>query len=305
VGRYYERIQEYRIIARGANGTGYPLIGLTEPSPLVITSISSFFRRIEQSARAYGLTLGGRVAGVSFAGYAADEHLREEQIHERQENPPVDTWVADGWSAGLAAQGRLPRVGALVTGQVRYAKLHGDARRLDLEGIVVRGRESALDLAGEVRWATPDSLWYLAAVVTTRHESRVQLDYVAELRSDIGSWLPGAAVEIARRVGPGTRVAFGAAYAGHYAASTMPNPTTKGPIYQLLIAPELSLDASQAQAVAAQATLVHRLRGATSAWVRVGYERLAPADTPGQSTLPLRPNGDRKGWSVSLGLVTN
>lgn len=304
-GRYGERVDEYTIYGRGATGSAVPLQGLAEPSPLVISSLSPYYRRIEQAALAYGLTLAGRLLGVAWAGYAADERLREEQTSMRQERPALDTWEADGWSAGLAVQARVPGVGALATGHARYAKLGGEARRNDLEGIVFRGRETALELEGEVRYWSRDSLWFGAVAAGTVRESRLRQDYVAQLLSDVASWQPGVAVEIGQRTVGGTRVSVGTAYTVYRAISRIPDPATQGPLYQLLIAPELSLASSQATALALQATVAHPLRRSTSAWMRLTFEKLKPTASSGASALPFRPGGERRSWSILLGVLTN
>ncbi|MDH3498345.1 MAG: hypothetical protein OER21_16435, partial [Gemmatimonadota bacterium] len=127
-------------------------------------------------------------------------------------------------------------------------------------------------------------------------------DYLAELTADVGAWTPGASLAVARRVGRPTDLSVGVSWAGHYASARLPNPTLRGPAYQFLVAPELSLEATQAAALALHATARYRVGGGSALWARIRYDAVRPQG----DSLPLGPAPDSRRTTVTyqLGLIT-
>jgi len=83
--------------------------------------------------------------------------------------------------------------------------------------------------------------------------------------------------------------------------ATRPVGHDKGPAYQRLIAPELSLEAGQAAALALHATLRYRTGGASALWAGIRYDGVRPRG----DSLPLGPAADSRRTTVTyqVGLI--
>jgi hypothetical protein len=91
------------------------------------------------------------------------------------------------------------------------------------------------------------------------------------------------------------------------AVSSIPNPSFRGPVCQLLLAPELSLYGTSATPQAASVTLRHRLSPGVALWMRARFESARPGEavTSSGSGVPFRPTGERTLVSASLGAILN
>lgn len=275
------------------------LEGYADPDPRLVGNSPGYFRRVDRDARAYTGVLGFSALGIDVDGWLSRERTRLGYFSARQENPPTDHWNADGWSAGAAARWTLPGHRALVVARVRRASLDGTAERSDLTGFIVRAADHTLELSGEARWWSPDSAWGVGLVAQTAQEDRARRDYVAEAYSSITSWLPGASLEVARRILPATSVSVGAGLGRQYTSSRLPNPANMGPVYGALVAPELALYAADASARSVGVTLRQEARGA-SWFVRGAWESASPGAA---AVGGFAPSGTRSLWSLGGGVV--
>lgn len=303
--RYQQSNETFQVTARGGTtGAAFLLIGFSEPLRQPIVSIQPFIRRFEREASAWSPSVAGTLFGATWTAALARERLRDEQ-RASAVNPDVgtDRWLADGWAWTVAAQRPFRAFGwtALARAGARGRSLEGDATIATIDGIILTQRETDLGIDAELRVASPDTAWQMALGFVTRGITRDWADYLAELSADIETWTPGASVEVARRVGRPTDLALGFAWAGHFASARLPNPALRGPAYQQLIAPELSLEATQAAGVAWHGTLRYRLAPASALWIRLRYDEVRPRG----DSLPLgpAPEARRKTVTFQLGLT--
>jgi hypothetical protein len=96
-------------------------------------------------------------------------------------------------------------------------------------------------------------------------------------------------------------VAGGAALSAYGADGGIPDPTDLGVAYRAYVAPELSLEASDARAFAASLSALWAVLPGGSLWARVPRSSLGGSDAAFQ--LPLAPGGERTGWRVEVGVV--
>jgi hypothetical protein len=286
-----------------APGTVYVLDGYSEPDPRAVTPQSLFFYRTDRSAWADGLAATGTLAGAQWTLYRERASRTDKHVSARRLDAPTDRWRATGSAYGLAAQRAVPRYDLLLTAGWRYERLHGDATRADLTGIIFGATEDVWSATGEVRYAPAASPWIGAATFSLVRENRRREDFIAETRSELKTWTPGVGVEVARVFGANA-VAAGYAAAFYAPSGGIPDPSTMGPIYQQLVASEQSLYATRAQPSLATVTLRHTFASGTAVLLRARRESVSAAgDALATGTLPFAPQGSRTLWDVSLGVV--
>jgi hypothetical protein len=300
--RYVDDVEEFSILALGANGTVYQLLGLSEPLAIAITSSQPYYRRFERHASAFGGGASGRVLGATWAAFWQSERRRERQTSDRAAVRQFDRWRADATTWGLIAEGRLPWVGLVVRGGIRRTTLDGTAGIATLEGVINERHEAALDVELSVRAGTADSLWLAGLVIGANRREQRQDDFLAQLSASVATWSPGVTVELARRLGRATAIAAALGYAGRSAVATIPNPVGKGPGYQVYVAPDLGWSATQATARTVTVVVRQRVRAATSVWF--GLHHLTRSPTGG--TVPGGPEttARRTTTALQLGAVT-
>lgn len=303
--RYQQVNETFQVTARGgATGTAFLILGLSEPLSQPIVTIQPFIRRFEREAHAWSPSVAGTVFGAAWMAALARERIVDEQ-RASAVNPDVgtDRWEADGWSWTVAAQRPFRAFGwrALASAGARGRSLEGDASIATIDGTILTQRETELGIDAELRAASPDTAWQVALGFATRHATREWTDYLAELTADLSAWSPGASVAVARRVGRPTDLSLGLAWAGRYASARLPNPALRGPAYQFLVGPELSLDATQATAFAVHATVRYRVGLSSALWASLHYDTARPQG----DSLPLGPAPDSRRTSVTyqIGLV--
>ncbi len=247
------------------------------------------------------MALRGALWDVDWVVYGERTWRREKHASELVANRPAERWEADGRALGAAAQRPFLAGALLATTYIRASSLDGDAYRHDLEGAIFRANESVLDATTDLRYLPPGSPWMLALVGSLQRESRRRNDFIAEIWSDIEGWTTGIGLEVARALGPSTSVslAYGASF--YWANSSIPNPELMGPIYQELLAPELSLYATSATATLGTLGIRHRFGPNTSLLLRAQRESVSPRGS--QPQLPFAPRGERTRWNGSLALV--
>jgi hypothetical protein len=269
--RYVDDVEEFSILALGANGTVYQLLGLSEPFAIAVTSIQPYYRRFERHASAVGGGVSGRAFGATWAAFWQSERRRERQTSDRAAVRQFDRWRADATTWGVMAERPLPWCGLVVRGGIRRSSLDGTAEIATLEGVINERHETALDLELSVRAGTADSLWLAGLVLGASRREQRQDDFLAQLAASVATWSPGLTVELAHRLGRSTAVAGAVGYAGRYAVATIPNPAGKGAGYQAYVAPELGWSATQATARTVTVVVRQRVRAATSVWLGLHY----------------------------------
>jgi hypothetical protein len=301
-GRWMGGNETVLLPATAAPGRLYILDGYSDPDPLDIQPSTPFFRRTERDAFAWGLGASGSLAGASWVAFAERTRRTDDHFSARIENPPTDRWHATGSAYGLAAQWAVPRYDLLVTAGWRYERLHGDATRADLTGIIFRASERVWHATAEVRYTPAASPWLAAATVALNRESRRREDFIAETRSDLKTWTPGVGLEVARVFGA-TAISAGYAIAFYEPFGGIPDPSSLGPIYQRLIAPELALYGTGARPTRATLTLRHTFPSGTALLLTARRESVGASGDVLTTTLPYTPKGSRTLWNVSLGVV--
>lgn len=301
-GRWVGDRESLTLVGRPGTGVVYQLEGYAEPTPREVVAPNLFYlRKMERNAFAGGLALSGTLWDANWVVFWELTTRDEKHYSEQKAHPAADRWTADGRVLGGAVQRAFFNDALLVTGYLRSTHLNGDATRFDLEGVIFRGEESVLLVGADVRYVPTGSPWMLGLVFTTFRESRRRRDFIAELRTEIESWTPGAAVEIARALGETTRVSLGYGVSYFSAVSTLPDPEPLGPQYQRLIAPELSFYATRAMATTASLAVRQDLGSRTALLVRGHRESLAGRDS--EPSVPFAPTGERTLWNLSLSLL--
>jgi hypothetical protein len=288
-------------------GLVYLLHGYAEPDPRVVNQLPPYLRRIQGDARVSGLAAEGVWLGTRWTAFTEWTRRLNTQSSQRSNDPPKDRWSASGWTAGGAVQRRFLNQALIVTAAGRYSRLRGDATRLDLEGVAFRARESVLSSWLDVWYAPGDLPWSVTAALGVSRESRLREDFVDAIASDIVAWTPGLAVEVARSIAPSTAVAVGAGLSQYAAVSSIPNPSFRGRVYQLLLAPELALYGTSSTAQTASFTVRHRLNPGAALWMRARVESARPGEavTASGSNIPFGPEGERTLASLSFGVILN
>lgn len=301
-GRGQGWTEQLIIASQGEPGLVHQLKGYAEPEPIVVFgSPPSYPRRIEHDAWSAGVGAAGDLAGLVWTAFAATTHRSETQTSELFSNdPPVDGWEASGPIIGGALQATLlGRV--LATLEARWVGLEGSATRMDLEGVIFRADESALVVTSDFRIAPSRSPWSGALGLSMRRETRERRDGIAEFGTDIEGWVHSGALEVAHWFGD--RFIASAAYAGSFYSRTasLPDPSGLGPAYQDLIAPELAYYATESISHQGALTFRWNPQGVTSLWLQGRYGVLKPLE--GEVPLEFAPQGERRSWSVALGVV--
>jgi len=298
MARWRQAAHNLTVFSLAAPSRVYAPTGYNEPTAFNLSSIA-FQRRLERSAWAAGLQVAGRTGGVEWVAYGQRESLTEDRFNPGSNDPLIDAWEADGWTAGAAAQlGLGERL--LLTVDGRYRTLDGDGVRGDIELRNFTSDESRLEAGGELR-LLPGSGWEAAASARVVRESRRRGDLIENTFSDISSWEPTVAGEIARHLSERFAVAVGGAFASYAPTATTPDPSEIGEAYAEWTAPELGLYATEATAWGATMTMRAQPGETVFVWLRGRYGSVSAGtvDNPQPDT----PTGDRDGWGLSLGVT--
>jgi hypothetical protein len=273
----------------------YGVQGYDEPFGYIVGASSPVFVRVDKRATALGGTMDLTVADTRIvATYERGDRAEDQYRNIGQRVRPSEQWRASGSSSHVQLQRLLgTRVRATVVAS--NDALNGTARRSDLTGIAVVGRDEKLAVEGDVRVRLSDA-WTIAALGGATRLQTSRTDYVVTLSSDIKTTTPFVGGEVARRWRR-VAIALGASRASTTPSGALPK-ATQGPTYRRLIAPSLAYDAAQASAVAGWITATLPLRSGTLI-TSVRSERATPSTVVSSR---LQPGGERSGWSLSLGI---
>jgi hypothetical protein len=298
-GRWRAHAERVLLYSVAAPSRVYWLQGYYEARPQDIAG-GWYQRRLERDGLSLNLSAAGELAGAGWTAFLERGDQEERQAPLGQNKPKWDTWNTDAWTVGAALR-RAPaaaRVQLVISG--RYTALSGQARRGDLpDTVTFLGDESVLDAAADLRFEATAKI-QAQARLTLRYENRTRRDQIAGLRSERQSWTMGLGLAAAWRPAPSFAIAAGAAFATYGAGGAIPDPTSLGVAYRTYVAPELSLDATDARAWAASFSLLWSVLPSGSLWARV---QPASLEAVSGTLLPLLPSGDRTGWTLETGVI--
>ncbi len=302
-GRRTQSAQYLFMYGYADNSLAYVLSGYYDPLPLELTLWGSgrVRRRMEQGAWAYGLTLGGRLAGVSWVGFAQMDRVKEEQYIDLYNNEPdTDDWDADGLTIGFAAQRPFGNGRVLVTVSARYARLEGETLRMDLEEVNFTAREHTFHISGEVR-LLPWNGWGGAVHLALGREGRERRDLLARVGSNLQHRAPAMSLEVSRTLPRGFAISVTGGFSHFAPWGDIPTPNTMSDAYQDWIAPELSLYGTAAWTRTGALTLLWRAREGLSLWAQGMLAALSPR--AGSAHLEYQPEGSRTRNRIQLGVT--
>lgn len=298
-GRWRAHAERVLLYSIAAPSRVYWLQGYYEARPQDIAS-GWYQRRLERDGLALNLSAAGELAGAAWTAFLERGGEEERQAPPGQNDPKWDTWNTDAWTIGGALR-RAPagaRVQLVLSG--RYTTLSGQARRGDLpDTVTFLGDESVFDGAVDARVQAAPTVQLLGRV-TLRYENRTRRDQIAALRSELQAWTTGLGLAAAWRPVPSLALSAGAAFATFGAGGAIPDPTNLGVAYRSYVAPELSLEATDARAWAASLSALWSVLPSGSLWARV---QPASLQAVGGTLLPLLPHGDRTGWTLETGVI--
>lgn len=295
-GRWRRTVQYIQIYLTAAPTRIYQLEGYADPVPFDIQTI--YTRRLERDAWEVGLSLAGRAFGGEWALFGRIEDTYEGQHNMQSNDPPKDSWKAEGWTAGGAFQRSLYRDRWLVTASARYTELDGKARRHDLGAVTFTADEKRLAADVELRLSGLRG-WEAAGRLSLVRDDRIRRDLLGRTRSEIRSWEPGVAVEVVRTLGERFALSAGGALAGYSPSGGVPLATAMGPVYQEFVAPELAVHATGGQLIKGRLAGRWQATGGAAFWVQASYASLTPKQ--GAIIIPRQPDGKRSGWTLDVG----
>jgi hypothetical protein len=299
-GRWTGGSETFTLVPQPGTGTVYLLDGYSEPDQVSVSQQPGFFRRIERRAHVLGITAASSAGPITWTLFATRAARTDDHFSVRRNDPPTDRWRATGWTMGGAVQRTVYRERVLLTAEALYERLSGHATRADLTGFIFHADESAVTLHADARYWPPDSPWVLALTLGMARESRVRHDYIAEMETHIAQWTPTLGVEAARALAVAT-ISVGFAVARYAVNATIPDTAGTGPVYQRLVAPEISLYAAPALAITATFSAQRRMTERASLLLETSYASVGANGAV--AGLPLAPGGRRAAWSVSIGYM--
>lgn len=301
--RWRRDVETSSVFARLRDAVVFQLQGYAEPAPLEVKPPAQiYFRRLESEAWLWGLSAAGRLAASEWV-IAVEQTERADGQHSAalSADPSEDRWEADGTTVSGAVQRALSGERLLLSASARYSTLDGDATLADLEGIVFRASEEAFEGAVDVRYARAGWPWSAGLTLSLRRESRFRRDFVSDVFTDVESWTPGFGVEVARDLGASTRLSAAYAIGFYSATASIPNPESMGPVYRLLIAPEMSLYGTESRPNRAALSWRQSLGARSALLLRAERETAAPHDV--EDGLAFAPRGRRTVWRLSFSLL--
>ncbi|MEX0691120.1 MAG: DUF6850 family outer membrane beta-barrel protein [Gemmatimonadales bacterium] len=274
----------------------YQFDGFDEPFPRDLAPPSAYLRRNQRDAYALGGALAGGLLGGRFVmgwsrTYRADRHFSL-----LVNDPPSDTWDADGWT-GRAGYHRLI-LGVAMTLTLHADRLTGDVTRQDIDGVITRVRDTGMGLDLQARWQSARPAWDVGVSFGVDRRRRQVNDFLVRVASDLDVWYPRAAVAVAWTRGS-TSFLLGAGVTGSGAYATLPNPTSMGPLYQTYVAPALSRDATRSITIGAMVGVRRRVTELLSFELTPTWQRTGVRGSPA----PFGPDGAYTRWAIGAGVV--
>ena len=299
-GRWRADAERVLLYSIAAPSRVYWLQGYYESPPQDIAN-GWYQRRLERDGLALNVSLAGEAVGTRWTAFVERGTQQERQAPPGENNPAWDTWDTDAWTASAALR-RAPaaaRVQLAVSG--RYTTLSGQARRGDLpDTVTFLSDESVFDGAADLSLKASRVL-QLFGRYTLRHEDHNRRDQLAAQRSELQSWTTGFGIAVAYHPASSLAIGLGGALAKYGAGGAIPDPRELGVVYRTYVAPELSLEATDALAWAASLSVLWSALPGGSLWLRVAPSSLSPNN--GGTQLPLVPRGARQAWTAEAGVI--
>lgn len=275
--------------------TVYSISGYEEPLGLPVEGGQLLLVRSDKRATAVGGSVEATVFGMRLVVTHEQSDRAEDQYRRIARVQPIDRWRATGHETRVAAQRMIgARLRTTIVGGIE--SMDGDAMRMDLTGLAVRGTDERQMIESDVRFVISPR-WSTAFTAGVSRFSSARRDFVASVASSLDAATPFASIEIARRFRQ-SAIAVGASATSVRPTGTVPTAAERGPVYQRLIAPSLAYDAAAADAFAGWVTGEVPLRR-TTLLVSARAERSSPASA---SPARLQPAGERTLWSFALGI---
>lgn len=298
-GRWLGRSETHLMTTQPGPSTVYVLSGFFDRGAIDVSPPGNYFRRITTDGFAGGAAAAGRTGSVEWTAFFERGTWDAAHINNTsQEDPPTDRWESTATQLGATARLPLPWRLRLSLG-AGYAALDGIASRADLEGTVFQVWDAVLRLEGALELADPASAWQAALSFRSERLDLGREDYLADVRSDITSWLADVALAAGRHFGS-TSAGVVLAVGLYTPGAAIPDPATMGPVYGTYLAPEQSLYAVAALPLSGGFWVKHRFGGAVAAYLRGGG-----ASTSSRGPLPpipALPVGERWRRYLALGV---
>jgi hypothetical protein len=300
-GRWSAGAETIDLIENTASGRVYQLEGYED---VPARDVQGYHRRMESDEVSGGGGASGRLAGARWVVFGEAARYREGLWSQQfTDSPGKDRWEAHAWTVGAAAQRALGSQW-LVTVQGRYTKLTGNGNLAsDTTGPIFRAREHSLSGRAEIRLLPTADGWTGVAVLFVVNDRRVRRDTVAGIWTDLETLTPGIAVEAGRTVLKRLFVSAGAAYASYMVRGAIPQALARGPAYQMMIAPEIEIDATPAAVTALSLSLRWQVRDGMAVWATARSEALAPTTSGLQRASGFRPDGSRTASCLAFGVA--
>lgn len=299
-GRWQRDVETVFLGNAPFGGIAHRLEGFTEPIATDLTPPAFVSRRIERHSLAGGAGFAVTMLDMRWVAFGQRTRYRDEQSRDTR-SPILNKWRATGLGLGGAVQ-RAIADRALVTLNVRWRDIDGQARKPDLPGNLFVADEQAWSVNLDTRIHGLRGGWSLATAISFRREKRRRRDVIAEVLTDIRSSNFGVNLELARRLSNSLGVSAAYARSFYTAEGTIPRPTALGPLFGQLIAPELGLYLTDTQPEAARFAVQWQSNPSTAIVVQARYESLAPTGNAA-SRLSFAPGGNRSGWRVRFGVI--
>lgn len=298
--RWQQATHSVNIFSVAAPSRVYELLGYDEP---VAFNLSGQFygQRVEEDSWAAGGSLAGVTSGLRWVATARVEGHETRRFDNNSNNPQVDRWEAEGVSLALAGRSTLWG-GAEAVAELRYRSVDGGARKPSLEGEVFTGEERRLSGAGELRFGLGPR-WTAAARLAVARESRTRRDLLVGIRSEVSAWETGLGASLVRVLPGGGRIGGGLAVSHYVPSGAIPAPGAVNQVYERWISGENLLAGVEAWSWSGRLGARLPLSGAADLVVRGGYGSASPGETGGGTVLTDPPEGSRRRWEASLGVV--
>ncbi|MEX1049928.1 MAG: DUF6850 family outer membrane beta-barrel protein, partial [Gemmatimonadales bacterium] len=149
-GRWLGTQETHVGITRPGGTQMFILSGFHEPSAFDVGSPGGFERRTSGDGFAWGAAATGAIAGVTWTAYGETGRWEAGHVNAlRQDSAPTDRFEASTTVAGIALRLPLPARLALHL-HAGTAQLRGEARRADLDGVMLRQTDAVVAAGGSL-----------------------------------------------------------------------------------------------------------------------------------------------------------
>ncbi|MGI8496688.1 MAG: hypothetical protein ACR2OG_03765 [Gemmatimonadaceae bacterium] len=300
-GRGLRRVETTVTSANPQTATIYQLAGYDDVPPIDVPLGQQFYRRVQRDGSAATVSLGAHVLGAAITLWGERGVMHEAQTSMQSNNPRGDVWRTRADRTGAAAQRGWRDNRLLVSAKVERLQIDGSGARADLSGTAWLARENQTLVQTEARLVPAGSHWSAAGSFALERRTSSANDYVATLYTDVRSWMPGGAMELAFLFTPRAAVAAGYAMAAYYPLATIPKGETRGPAFQRFLAPELEFYGSRSSPRAFSLTGRLTVNPGTRLLLALRHGSLSP--TGSGAPTPFAPSGTRAATDLAIAVT--